>query len=373
MLRAGDETMGKRLSQYLRKLAAQLIDQDRPADAVPVLEEAVTLQPDAADALANLGLALSRLKRNEEAVARYEQALALNGDIPELHTNLGAALLNLGRADDAANAHRRALQLRPDWHLAKTNLAIALAHLERTDEALELHEAVLRDHPDDPNALFNRGLIRLSRGDFAGGWRDYEAQIARPGTQRASLVLAAAVERGGSGRQNDPHSRGTGARRHDPVRPLRAAPARARANVVVQCDALLTRLLRNSFPAITVVARGEPLPAFDAHVPVMSLPHVFGTTLETVPRDVPYLAAPETTIDAWRRRIRNEEATFRVGLVWAGNAGHYNDRNRSIPVEQPAACPRSGPRRAAVEPPEGRGRRAARACDVGRSRNRPRP
>ena len=329
-LRPGDETLRRRLGQYLQQLGGALLDQDRPADAVPALEESLRLRPDAPDALANLGLAHARAKRYEKAVALYEEALALKDDIPELHTNLGAALLSLGRPRDAADAHRRALELRPDWPAAKTNLAIALAQIERYDEALALHEDVLCEQPDDPNALFNRGVIRLARGDFAGGWRDYEARVRVPELKgQSSFPQPRWTRDDPAGRTILVHAeQGLG----DTIQFVRYVPlllARG-ARVVVQCDPLLTRLMRHSFPEVTVVARRDPLPPFDSQIPIMSLPHAFGTAVETIPTAVPYLHVAPELEGAWRTKLARTDDTFRVGLVWSGNADHYNDRNRSI-------------------------------------------
>ena len=327
-LRPDDAALRRRLAQYLKQLGVRLLDQGRPADAAAALERSVALRPDAADALGNLGLALSRMKRYEQAVDHYQRSLAIEPDVPEVHTNLGAALLALSRPADAAAAHRRACALRPDWPAAMSNLAIALAQVGQSDEALALHEAVLRHDPNDPTSLFNRGVIRLSRGDFAGGWRDYEARFRVP-ELKAQRTFPQPRWNGEdiAGRTLLVHAeQGLG----DTIQFVRYVPhliARG-ARVVVLCDALLARLLRHSFPGVTVVAPGEPLPPFDLHVPAMSLPFAFGTTLDTVPSESPYLRVPSECARRIAGVIRDDG--FRVGLVWSGNPDHYNDRNRSI-------------------------------------------
>ncbi|HKB61215.1 MAG TPA: hypothetical protein VKC56_14360, partial [Gallionellaceae bacterium] len=81
----------------------------------------------------------------------------------------------------------------------------------------------------------------------------------------------------------------------------------------------------------TLVASGQPLPHFDLHCPVMSLPLAFKTTLETIPAEVPYLFADPARIAAWRTRL-GPKSRMRVGVAWSGNPAHRNDRNRSIAV-----------------------------------------
>src|SRR5262249_35832029 len=86
-------------------------------------------------------------------------------------------------------------------------------------------------------------------------------------------------------------------------------------------------------PGITVLARGEQLPAFDLHCPLLSLPLAFGTTLATIPAAAPYLSPAEERVAHWRTRVGTQPG-LRIGIAWAGAAVHRNDRNRSIPIDQ---------------------------------------
>src|SRR5262249_47359359 len=75
------------------------------------------------------------------------------------------------------------------------------------------------------------------------------------------------------------------------------------------------------------------LPSFDAYVPIMSLPYLFGTTLHTVPATVPYLFPGELLVDNWRRELAPVREA-KVGFVWQGSKMHMGDRERSIPIDQ---------------------------------------
>jgi hypothetical protein len=101
------------------------------------------------------------------------------------------------------------------------------------------------------------------------------------------------------------------------------------AKVIVEVQKPLTPLLAE-MSSIEVIGRGERLPPFDLHCPLMSLPSIFRTELGSIPADVPYLSAPEARIAKWRGRL-GERGAFRVGINWAGSAMHHNDRNRSLP------------------------------------------
>jgi hypothetical protein len=91
----------------------------------------------------------------------------------------------------------------------------------------------------------------------------------------------------------------------------------------------LRRLLSELQGAEIVVAYGQPLPAFDYHCPLLSLPLAFGTNLTTIPPQA-HLAVPQDLLRAWQRRL-GPKGKPRVGIAWSGNAGQINDHNRSIP------------------------------------------
>lgn len=335
-LQPADATVLRQLATALTKLGVWQIEQDRPAEAAAALERALKLVPQSADALGNYGLALAKMKRHEEAVATYQRALAELPDSAEIHTNLGAAMQSLGRLDEAVAAQRRACELRPGWPMAMCNLAIALALQGKTEEALTWHEAVLRDHPDEPTALINRGVIRLARGEFTGGWRDYEARRRLPqlgphlSFNQPRLTPADEV----AGRTVLVHAeQGIG----DTLQFARYVPLLAArgARVIFLCDApSLETLLRHSLVDAEYVPTMTSLPRFDAYISVLSLPWIFGTTIATIPSHVPYLSVPPDAKARWSSALDRGDGddVLRVGIVWSGNPANFNDRNRSIPL-----------------------------------------
>ena len=77
-----------------------------------------------------------------------------------------------------------------------------------------------------------------------------------------------------------------------------------------------------------MVTEGDATPPFDLHVPLMSLPLVFGTRA-----GAPYLRAEPLAVASWRTRWPTPAGRLRVGLAWSGNPAHGDDRNRSVPFE----------------------------------------
>jgi len=170
----------------------------------------------------------------------------------------------------------------------------------------------------------------LSLGDFAAGWPAYEArwQVGWLATQRRSF--AAPRWRGSealAGKTILLHAeQGLG----DTLQFVRYAPLLAArgADVVLEVQAPLVRLLSGLRGVAAVVARQAPLPRYDFHCPLLSLPLACGTTLQTIPAEVPYVAPADADVAVWRARL--PQGRPRIGLAWSGERSHDNDFNRSM-------------------------------------------
>jgi tetratricopeptide (TPR) repeat protein len=335
----------------------------RMVEALRFLSDALKINSSSADAMSNLGLALHATGRYEEAIASYRNALRLAPDHPEILYNLGNACLEQGRAAEALSSFDGVLARNPehvgalvnrgntllrfnrpleaiasyDAALAAlpghpqilTNRGHALRRLDKPVEALVDFKAALAAAPEFPEAHFEAGMTLLSMGDFEAGWKAYEwrwrtGAFARHRRQlRAPLWLGDAPI---SGETILLHAeQGFG----DTIQFIRYAPSLIGqgARVVCEVQPELQPLL-SQLEGVTVIASGEPLPAFDLHCPLLSLPCAFATRLETIPSAVPYLAAPAGRVAYWRDRLPSGRP--RAGLVWAGSPSHKNDSNRSI-------------------------------------------
>ena len=309
-----------------------------PDQALPCLERALRLRPDFPEALNNLGMALEALGQPEQALHPLDHALALRPGYAEAHLNRGNALQALGRYDDALGAYDRVLELRPDHVDARNNRGQALEALGRVDDAIAGYRQAQALRPDFAPARWNEALALLRQGNFPDGWRLYEWRWQAVG--RRALVRDFAEPRWWGDTPVDGRSillhyeQGLG----DTLQMLRYAPLLAArgARVLVEVPpsmATLAATLPGRPPgSITVVVEGEPLPPFDLQCPLMSLPLAFGTTLDTVPADVPYLQAPEPERVAWLSKLGRPKGQ-RIGLAWAGSAGQTATmRQRSLPL-----------------------------------------
>ncbi|RQS37233.1 tetratricopeptide repeat protein [Burkholderia sp. Bp8992] len=312
-----------------------LLGLERHAEAAQAYAEALARNPGDIDARRNRAAALRALGRFDDALADYDAALALTGPHAELHYNRALALQQLGRYDDALASHAAAAAAPADTAQALFTRALARQHLGADDAALTDYADACRRDPNHGAARRSEAFCRLLTGDFDAGWRQHEARweaadvmLHRRHADRPRWTGDEPL----AGRTLLLHAeQGYG----DTLQFCRYANLAhdAGATVIVEAPAALGELLGTLRGVSRVVTEGQPMPAFDLHCPLMSLPYAFRTTLDTVPADVPYLRADVSRRAAWARRIDAiaPPGRLRVGLAWSGNPRHSNDENRSIP------------------------------------------
>jgi len=304
----------------------------RLAEAEASYLRAIEFAPDSAKAHNNLGCVLHMLGKLDLAVASYRRALALDASLPEAGQNLAAITSNPALAEGAIAGYLRQLRQNPDDAWARINLGNVYRELGRHSEALASFDAAVARDPELAEAHFSRAHELLLCGEYAAGWKEHEWRwkVKGLGTPmpefRQPLWDGAALP----GKTLLLHAeQGLG----DTIQFIRYASLAAQrcAAVILECQPQIAGLLR-SVPGLSrVVARGEPLPEFDTHLPVMSLPRIFETTLDSVPWNGPYIRADPRRIEHWRRALA-PGARLHVGLAWAGRPQNWDDRKRSIPL-----------------------------------------
>ncbi len=322
-------------SFHLFKLAHSLLLLRRYEEGVTVLGELVRREPEEHRAYGNLAVALKNLGLHERAVAVGHRALALMPADAGLLNNLGLALsMRIGEDGAAFSALSRAMVLEPNHAETRMNRALVLRNLHRLNEAEAMCRRLIADRPEDAGAHTLLATCLLMRGDLAAGFREYEWRTRLADRQVEARGLPTPLWEGSAlkGRSILLHDeQGLG----DAIQFARYAPLLARhgARVIVECDDALARLLATLPGVATVVGRSAPTPTHDVHAALMSLPHLLGTTLATVPSEVPYLAAEPSLVERWRDRLGSARADLRVGLVWAGNPDLRDDPKRSPGLE----------------------------------------
>ena len=314
--------------------AAALHELKRYEEALASCDLTIAREPGYPEAHCSRGNTLKELKRYEEALASCDRALALRPDYAEAHCNRGNALYELDRFAEAIASYDRALALRPDYAEVHTNRGVALHDLKRFDAALASYERAIAVAPHYAEAHYRVAMCRLLIGDFKRGWEEQEWRWRSRQLEDTGRSFSQPLWTGtGSlaGKTVLIHAeQGFG----DTIQFCRYLPlvAQQAARVVVEVPRPLCDLIGTVTGNLAIVAQGDPLPAFDVHTPMLSMPLAFGAEPDSIPSAMPYLHASAPAAEAWRRRLGNPDRA-KIGLAWAGNPRHKNDRRRSLGLE----------------------------------------
>lgn len=321
-------------------LGAAFQQANRLAEAEAAFRRAAELQPELPEPHNNLGNLYLMAGRVDAALASLRRAVELRSSYADAWCNLGNALVQAGRMDAAEEAFGRACAAAPGHAAARRNLAVILSNranrevaANRLDEALASYGRARELDPASADIEYNECLARLVRGDFAGAWKGYERRRECTGKKGPRVIEARAWD----GREPVAGrsilvwaEQGLGDTLQF-ARYLRRLHQLG-ADVLLEAQPALHELLRSSFPFVrSITTRGQATPRVDFHCAFPSLPGAFATRMDTIPGDVPYLALPFERRIRWAQRLAVASHP-RVGLVWAGNPGHQNDANRSMPL-----------------------------------------
>lgn len=371
-----------------RKRGLTLERMGRNEEAIQHYQRALALDSDMADAWDDLARTRGALGQWQQALADIDEGLRHAPDHPALHAQRGFILLHLAQHDeagtrisihagnavfpsatarnsvaastvasapaaehagvgilgDAMQSYSRAAALGPVPAISWYNRAVVLAELDRPIAALADIARALWVEPDLADARYARGLLGLSHGDFANGWRDHEA---RWNISEAHPLRHTDIPRW------DGHASLRGKRIlvwfeqgfGDTIQFCRLVPELAArhpgANVIFEVPHPLVRLCR-SLPDCHVIARGASCGRMDFQIPLMSLPLAFGLTPETLPPRMPYLHPEGNDAQHWRARIGPSARRMRIGIACSGNPGLKHNLRRSIPLESFAPFQKHG-------------------------------
>lgn len=327
-----------------------------PDEAIRLYQMALTIDPTNVDAINQLGVALGKNSNVLAAARQFENSLRINPDQPQIWFNHAIALAKLGLGSEALNSSDRVIELAPAYGAAQLQRAALLAGLGRYEAALSACDETVRLLPNDPLSAIQRGtvlqwcgrhdeafgefdraialnpnqaeawvekaMLMLLLGDLPNGFALYEwrwrtmawdespRRIARVYTRPvwlgetdiAGKTLLVYAEQGYG----------------DAIHFCRYATlaASAGARVIVETNPPLKDLMTTLDGVSGVISDKEPQPDHDLRCPMMSLPLVFGTTLETIPAQTPYLRSEPSRSSAWRERLSALRG-YRIGLVWA--------------------------------------------------------
>ena len=316
------------------------LQQGKFAAATQSLRQALARDPELNQARHNLGLALHYQGYLAEATHTFDQALARDPGYTSARINLANTLRLLGRHDEARQHLNRVLEQQPDSIEALNNLGTVLQDQGSAKEALACLGRAVELAPNQAEIRWNLALTQLLLGDYQQGWANFESRWEGCASLRGAHRPPQAAAWRGEILQGKRlllwAEQGFG----DNLQFVRFAQQAAGlgAEIIVEAQPELAELLRSAPGVSQVVARGEELPPYDLHCPLMSLPHRLGIEIKDLPGEIPYLSADPIRIERWAERLANFSGQ-RIGLAWAGSSRRQNpelaviDARRSIPLQ----------------------------------------
>jgi len=325
------------------------------ANAYPLLLKAVTLKPKNFELQLLLGKCTKNLKKYDEAESCLKQSLLINPKSVEALVELGLLYFVSGELDKAVDYLEAALRLDPNYYDAWTNLGVVLKDRGDFDEAFEKFSYAITLNSNHPNAFANRGVLLHMLGRFDDALVDLNRavdlspELAPSHVSRGQLLLTLGYYETGWNefewrwqylRENQSNT----SKYHDfPLWSGRESlvgktillyaeqglgdtlqfcryvglVAQLAGKVILECETPLFELFKSLEGVGHLISQGQDIPSFDFQCPLMSLPRVFRTTLESIPYNIPYLHADPSKVKSWSTRL-GPKSRPRVGLVWSG-------------------------------------------------------
>jgi tetratricopeptide (TPR) repeat protein len=306
-----------------------LLEIQQYTTAINELDKLIDQNPGFAEAHNNRGVALQELNRIDEAITSFTVAIQINPELSNAYSNRGALLMKKNQFFEAIVDFEKSIELTPAIAIPHINLGEALRLTQDLDGAIAQFEIAEKLDPKDWRIYWNKSLALLLGGEFAPGFSLYEHRFSAPTDEKRDFVQALWLG-------NIP-LRGKTILIHceqglgDTIQFSRYIPmvANMGAHVIFEVQKPLLGLLRNLKGVTKIIERGDTLPPFDYHCPLMSLPHAFHTEENSIPRQDKYISASDASKEKWRKKLGVSSQPL-VGIVWSGNVNHKGDHNRSI-------------------------------------------
>lgn len=305
-----------------------MIDVNQCSDALIPLEKAIELNPTSAEPRLLLCQAYCDQQMFTKALTMLQKGLDINPNEINLNFSLANVYNHLNQLENALALYKKLDKIVPNNSSIIYNIGFTLKKLGRTEESLNYYNRAIEIDPNHYDALFSRGLAYLVLGDFEKGWEGYEWRYQKPqqgslrsftqprwnGQDEAKTILLHAEQGFGDTLQF--------------IRYAQFIKKTKNVTIIAAVQKPLVSLLRLCPYIDQVIAIGEESPAFDAHAPLMSLPHILKTTVDTIPCDIPYLFADEKLVQEWKE-VLDQNPNYKIGICVQGNENYATPHLRT--------------------------------------------
>jgi tetratricopeptide (TPR) repeat protein len=299
--------------------------------------QAIGLKPNFPEAYNNLGITLKNMSRLEEAAKYIYRATKLNPNYAEAYNSLGTVLTDADRNEVAESCFYRAIRIKPNYPEPYHNLGVLFTNTNRLDQAETCFCQALKINPNFTEAEFSLATLYLLQARYEKGWEKYDKSRMTQHNHVQPNIPRWSGENLAGRKILLYHEQGFGDTLHF-VRYAHLVEKLA-DQTVLWVQKPLQRLIDSSFPSIEVHGIEDiqdiPPGEFDFSCPLPSLPRVFNTSSKNIPQTIPYIKVCSKITTKWDNFFNplNKNSSYKIGVVWAGNPNHHNDRNRSIPLE----------------------------------------
>ncbi|WP_114637417.1 tetratricopeptide repeat protein [Polynucleobacter necessarius] len=324
--------------RLLSVVAALRLDHSK---AIELIDQAILVAPDNGIAHSNRGNVLQALGRYEDAISSFDQAISLLPDYAEAYNNKGNALQDLKRFDEALAWYDKAIAIEPNYVEAYCNKGNALEWLRRHNEAMENFDKATSINPQYTDAYWQKAMNQLAGGNFELGWRNYEARWVKSNPvifQYSDIARLENTENLNGKKVLVWAEQGLG----DTLQFCRYVKLLwvKGAQVTLIVPQALIRVLDSLQEFCRVIPMGQNLDErFEFQTPLMSLPLLFSTNIDSIPAEVPYLFPPRVISKSIQDLVK-PSSNLKVGIVWSGgfraihSDGHADFHRRNVELEQ---------------------------------------
>ena len=310
-----------------------LLSQNQAEGALNAFSRSLAIDPELLSALAGLGKSFLKLGRWEDAESRLEQVLMVDPRQTEVRLDLARCRWKQGKLDQAQEVLVPAVEQEPGNPVI-TSFLISIFIRQQNWPAL--HREMLRRVDTDYSGAeleWERFCVNMLFGAMSEGWIQHETRFCHPGIMTPTRQFSQPFWDGEplENRTLLLHwEQGLG----DTLMFVRYAASvkRLGARVLLLAQPELAELVATCPGVDEVVPEGSPLPPFDVQLPLLSLPRIFRTDLESIPAEVPYLSVPKRipNQEGIRELLASANGRVKIGISWAGSPTHTRDGQRSI-------------------------------------------
>lgn len=306
-------------------------------EALAICKRLLALEPTHREGLLSAGNIARRMGNFEDAEWYYRAVYTHNAHDAQAIMELASVLTTLEEYEEALELYRDALLLKPEQLSLYYNLGFVLKKLGYYHEAAALYNQVIAQKPDYAMAHFSLGLTYLTLGDLEAGFREYEWRWKA--YEEAPLISLMPLWDGSplAGKKIYVIAEQGYGDTFQFMRYLQLLKKQGAYIIFAPQQALIPLMKQHAY-IDEVVSPRDSVTLCDYYAPLMSLPLLCNTRMDTIPVSIPYIQPDSELVSVWGTYLENHTtAPYKVGICWHGNSQYKDVMLRRIVTQK--SCP----------------------------------